>query len=331
MKELSSYLTNLVAADGDFSLGRMKDNPGDDTGTGLTVQTQNDIYYALVAMILKYRTGGLSDADESETAPDFVQAIEEMIGARVNTIAEWSAATTYSTLGASVMRHGIQFVVVNNTGNLNKDPLLQPSYWAAVPRTLDLFEAYTQARVVRAHSTPLHDYNDALYQEYFSLGIHQVGGVDGETFKAWGVHLDGATVTASTELDDLLDAYFLQTTFAPGTPKVLKDFRETVDRAMGATGGEADTIGERQEDQMQGHWHKITYNGSTDVGANSRETNNTGGSPVLSGSVSDPGAFQISDPRVDASGNGTPRTGTETRAKSGVTGVPYIVIMEKTS
>jgi hypothetical protein len=321
--KLISHLANITAPSGGFSKGRLKDNPGDGSGTGITVQTHNDFLYAFYALIEKYRTGGMSDADESETASDVIDALEEMVGLKVNTVAEWAVGTTYSTLGTPVMRYGMQFVNILNTANIGKDPVLQPAYWMAVPKADALFDHFSRGRVLRAECAGVHDYNGAKYQQYFSLGVHRVGGVAGAVFNAWGVHLDGGTVTGGSALDTLLASYFLQTSFAPGTPKVLKDARETVDRAGGVTGGLAPTIGVRQEDQGHGHYHTVYAYGSSpysgfgfapSTGASSSQT--TGGG----------GAWAAKDIVTDGT-NGTPRVGTETRVKAFVTGVPYFVIM----
>jgi hypothetical protein len=319
MKKISSYLANFEAPTGGFSEGKLKDNPGDDSGSGATVLTVNDLLYGFYALVKKYRTGGLADIDESENASDVVDAIEEAMGLKVSGVSAWSATTTYSTLGTSVMRHGMQFVNINATGNLNKDPVLQPPYWKAVPKAAELFRDYHAGRVIRAECSGIHDYNGAQYQQYFKLGVHKVGGASGAVFNAWGVHLDGGTVTGSSELDNLLTGYFLQTTFAPGTPKVLGNAKETVDRAHGATGGAAPIIGARQEDQGQGHLHLPLSPAANFYGGDTGSNQTNGGG--VNAQVATTGA-----PTTDGA-NGTPRVGLETRVKSFVTGVPYFVIM----
>lgn len=77
MKKISSYLINLIAPSAGFSEGRIKDDPGDGSGSGATVQTGNDWLYAIYAPILKYM-GALSDADESESASDMLNALERI-------------------------------------------------------------------------------------------------------------------------------------------------------------------------------------------------------------------------------------------------------------
>ena len=74
MKDIRTYLANYTAASSGYSLGKLKDNPGDDTGSALTADLFNDLLYAFYAFINKY--GTVSDTDESESASDFVDAVE---------------------------------------------------------------------------------------------------------------------------------------------------------------------------------------------------------------------------------------------------------------
>ena len=86
MKEILNYLTNSTAPSAGFSLGRLKDDPGDGSGSGVIVATHNDFLYALYAPILKY-LGAVSDTDESESASDFTDALERIaqtLGASVH-------------------------------------------------------------------------------------------------------------------------------------------------------------------------------------------------------------------------------------------------------
>lgn len=81
MKDIRSYLTNYDTATTAFSKGKLKDNPGDDTGSGITVKTHNDLYYAVIAVIERWLTGGIRGTDESEAAgtADLADAIEEYV------------------------------------------------------------------------------------------------------------------------------------------------------------------------------------------------------------------------------------------------------------
>ncbi|HOW83280.1 MAG TPA: hypothetical protein PK573_12020 [Spirochaetota bacterium] len=74
MKDIRSYLLNYTPASSGYSFGKLKDNPGDDTGSAVTEKWANDLMYAFYAFINKY--GTVSDTDESESASDFVDAVE---------------------------------------------------------------------------------------------------------------------------------------------------------------------------------------------------------------------------------------------------------------
>jgi hypothetical protein len=329
MKRISSYLANYDDPSSGFSEGKLRDNPGDETGSGITVQTHNDFLYGFYAVIKKFLTGGLSDTDESETNSDFANAIAEAIGLRVDGVDDWSASTTYSSLGQKVMRAGLQFICVNTTSNLNKDPLTQPLYWMVVPNSRELFEAYNSGRVIHGGTHPMHDYNNAAYQQYFSLGQHKIGGANGTIFNAYGVHLDGSTVTNGSTLDGILDTWFLKTTFAPGDPKVLVDAKGRLLRAIDATGGQADSIGEVLEDQMQGHKHAHYHHAFGYQGGGI--TGHIFGAGSATPPTQPPTSTLVNDgyvlnPYTDGT-NGTPRTGSTTRDKSLTVGVPYMVIM----
>jgi len=189
----------------------------------------------------------------------------------------------------------------------------------AVPNSRELFEAYNSGRVIYGDTHPIHDYNNAAYQRYFSLGRHKIGGASGTVFNAYGVHLDGGTVTEGSSLDNVLNTWFLKDTFAPGSPKVMKDAKGRLLRAIDATGGQAPTIGGLLEDQFQGHWHefntRVEYNTTAGSDIVHRQgTKNTLDQNTVIGAITD-------------GTHGTPRTGSTTRDKSLTVGVPYMVIM----
>jgi len=316
MKRISSVVTNYDAASTGFSEGKLRDNPGDDTGSSVVAAIDNDAYYGRYAVIKKYLTGGITDTDESETASDFLNGLEEMIGYRQDSVSAWSAAATYSTLDEKVMRAGMQFVCINTTSNLNLDPLTNPLHWMAVPDFRELFNMYNHGSLIYA-AHQLHDYNNAKYRQYFSLGLHKVGGASGTSFNAWGVHLDGSAV-GSGALSTIIETWYLKTPFAPGSvgARTLKDARGKVPRGVDATGGQADEIGEVLADQMQGHRH-----------SSSTAVSSTGGSGSwIAGTGTAAESSRILDPIADGT-NGTPRTGLFTRDKSITVGVPYMVIM----
>jgi DNA-binding beta-propeller fold protein YncE len=77
MRKISSLVTNRDPSTGGFSEGKFRDNPGNDTGSAATAKIVNDLYYGVIGIIKKY-LGDVSDAEESESANDALDAIEEM-------------------------------------------------------------------------------------------------------------------------------------------------------------------------------------------------------------------------------------------------------------
>lgn len=322
MREIATLFDNYVDPESGFSEGKIKDNPGDDTGSEIAANWGNDVLYALYAFIKKHRTDGLSDSAESENASDFCDAFAEAMGHIVDGIDAWSSVTTYDTLDALVTYAGMQFVCCNATGNLNKNPLTNPTYWYAVPRGAELFALFSAGRVVAGDCHPIHSFNNSLYRQYFQLGRHRIGdALTGTVFNFYGVHLDGTSVGSGGTLETIIEAWHLKDVLAPGSTgsRVLKDARNRVLRSMGATGGVAPTLGAVQEDAFQGHWHNpYSFNQNYRF----KPSYATGGSDRVA--IGDSGAY-VGDPASDGT-NGTPRTGKETRVKSLVVGVPYVVI-----
>lgn len=321
MKKIPSVVTNYDSATAGFSEGKLRDNPGDDTGSSVVAAIDNDAYYARLAVITKYRPSGITDTAESELNSDFRDGLEHMAGIQVDAVAEWSAATTYSTIDTPVMRHGLQFTNINTTSNVNKDPFTEPTFWMAVPDSRKLFSDFRECRVIGGQSHGLHDFNAAGYRQYFSLGTHVFGGVDGVTYNAWAVHLDG-TAVGSGDLSSIVESWAHKDSFAPGTvgARTLQDAKGKVLRAIDATGGQADLMAEVLNDQMQGHIHGIESlgaGGSTGRAAPS----STGTAPYFTID-----GTRTLNPSTDSI-NGTPRTGTKTRDQSITVGVPYVVIM----
>jgi len=323
MRKLSTILTNFDSPTSGYSEGKIRDNPGDDTGSGVVAAWGNDEYYAIVATIKKYLTGGaLSDNPESETASDFLQALESLAGVYVDGVSAWSSATAYTVPGTAVMRYGIQFANLS-TSNTNHDPLTSPTYWMAVPDKRELLAASHSGRVIVGDSAPLHDFNDGDYQQYFGLGRHNFGGAAGADYLAYGVHLDGQAI-GSGGLSDIVEAWHLKGVWMPGSTgsRTAADARGKVPRGIDATGGQADEMGEVLADQMQGHYHAEYYNNTATVsatalaGKHTSSTNDSG--PITNTSIKTP---------VTDGTNGTPRTGLFTRDKSYTVGVPYVVIL----
>lgn len=318
MFKISDIQTNYDAATAGFSEGKMRDNPGDDTGSGVLAALENDTYYALVAAIKKWKNSGiLSSAAESETASDFLQAMEELTGNYVDGVAAYNAGTTYTTIGTPVMRFGMQFVNIS-ASNLNHDPITSPTYWMAVPDKRQILAMAQGGRIIFGDSSAQHDYSNAAYAQYFSMGRHRFGGSAGAVYNAYAVHLDGSAVGAGA-LSAIIEAWHLKDAFAPGSvgARTLKDGRNCVARAVSASGGLNPTIGARLEDAFQGHYHQGYGNGTATAGS---------GVTPAQFSASLLATTAIKEAITDGA-NGTPRIAAETRVKSIAVGVPYFYVL----
>ena len=246
MRNLPTIVANYDSATTGFSDGTIRDNPGDDTGSGVMSAWGNDIWYALRAIVKKWHgAGDVSDTAESENNHDVLDAIEQMMGLSVYGVGTYNPSTTYSTVGESVLYAGMQFVNINATSNLGKTPLTEPDYWLPCPDSRELFVKSVHGLPVWGASHPMHDYNDSAYLQSFGLGTHRIGGYSGTTFTAVGVHLDGQGIGSSgTALSDIVEAWHLKDIWMPGAEgsRSSIDARGRLLRAIDATGGQADAM-----------------------------------------------------------------------------------------
>ena len=326
MRNLPSIVANYDSASTGFGDGKLRDNPGDDTGSGVMSAWGNDIWYALRAIVTTWHgAGDVSGTAESEKNHDVLDAIEQMIGLSVYGVDAYNPATTYSTLGESVTYAGMQFVNINATSNLGKTPLTEPDYWMPCPNGRELFVQSRHGIPQWGASHPIHDYNNSAYLQYFGLGTHRLGGYAGTTFKAYGIHLDGQGIgSTGTTLSNIVEAWHLKNIWMPGA----EGSRSSVNamgkllRAIEQTGGQAALMAEVLADQMQGHWHTYyEFNPAATAGGSTYHTIGNNGSNNNLGPTD-----IIRDPSSDGV-NGTPRTGKYTRDKSVTGGVPYMVVM----
>jgi hypothetical protein len=338
MRNLPSIVANYESASTGFSDGKLRDNPGDDTGSGVMSAWGNDIWYALRAIVTKWHgAGDVSDTPESENNHDVLSAIEQMMGLDVYGVDAYNPATTYSTLGESVMYAGIQFVNINASGNTNKDPLTEHDYWLPVPDSRYLFLQSAQGIPQWGASHPIHDFNKAAYKQYFGLGVHRIGGYNGTTFNAYGVHLDGQPIGGSgTALSGIVEAWHLKNVWFPssGGSRKSKDARGRLLRAIDSSGGQATVMAGVLEDQMQqitGSLTKMT----TSIKAPLHTSNNSATGALSQGAsvgsvnlpVSTSGDFPGSALSFNSANSPGARTGLTTRDKSVTGGVPYMVVM----
>jgi hypothetical protein len=333
MKNIQDYLTNKDAPSAGFSQGKLKDDPGDGSGSGIVVATHNDFLYCHLAPIIKY-IGDTSDTAESETASDALEAMEKMAGVANENVSEYSGATTYAQFD-HVMYLGMMFVslIGSNTGN---DPIDTPAKWMPCYNRDDAMVKYRNGEIIPGGIEEMHDIGDALYLQYYEFGKYNYGGNSGRNFQAYGVHLDGTQITGDATLVAIFDVgganeYPHLDIIAPDIVGVrtLMDAQGRVGRATDG-GTLTAAVGAVQADQVQGHMHYTGAGSSqTTYGIYGSTTNDIPGSATdrWTGTSSAPVyQYETSVPKDDGT-NGTPRTGTETRMLNYTTGVPSILVM----
>ena len=332
MKRPDSFLTNTTTPAG-RALGAAKNNPGDDSGSGMDKEVYNDPAYAILATVDSYKDGGNTDTDETTIASDLRDAIEQLTHKRVtdnatpiNSLAEWSNVTTYTTLGELVTHEGFQFVAHNVTGNLAKNPLTNPDFWFPIPKPNDLLERFASGQIYSGGLSPMADRAGGNYQQNIAFGRYRLGGNGGTFYNFFRVALDGTQVTGDGTLEAIFDPggsdeYFNIDLIAPdvvGT-RTLIDMGEKIVTPQ-SSGGENDTLGEEQDDRLQGHNvsspTRLANGQGNSVGANFPRTNGAiVATDALTGTIITDGV------------NGTPRTGLTTRPKEFTEGASYIIVM----
>lgn len=257
MKNIQTYLVNKDAPSGGFSVGKLKDDPGDSSGSSIRVATHNDYLYGFIAAITKY-LGAVSDTDESDTASDVLDAHETMAGIKNPNVLEYSNVTAYIA-DDHVMYLGLQFVaMVATTGN---NPIDNPDKWLPCFARDDAFIKWQKGDDIPGGFDPLHDYRDGAYRQVFDWGMYNIGGDpggSGRNFEAFGVHLDGTQITGDATLVAIFDVgggdeYHLLDIIAPdvvGT-RTLLDARGAVGAVIDAGGGSRVIVGAAQADAAQ--------------------------------------------------------------------------------
>ena len=342
MKLPSSFLTNTTTPAGRAE-GQAINDPGGGTGTGIDEEIYNDPAYASLAPIKSWKDGGISDSDETTLASDMRDALEEMTDKRVTdsvgsgSLDEWDVGTTYSTLGVMVTWKGFQFVTFNNTGNLAKDPLLNPDFWYPIPKPDELLMLFAGGHVIPGGMSDMVDRAGGNFNQNIAFGRYRLGANGDDFYNFFRVMLDGTVVTGDTTLeDDIFEIgtgteYPFADIFCPdvvGT-RTLLDLGEYVMAAQ-SDSGENDTLGEIQDDRFQGHEHNVNTSTATgdvsltstafladDVEANQKYGRASGNvlNTVLIGAAITDGV------------NGTPRIGTTTRPKELTEGASSVIVM----
>ncbi len=342
MKNPSSFLTNPTTPPGRAN-GQAINDPGGDTGSGIDEEIYNDPVYGHIAVIESYKDGGISDSDETTTASDVRDALEEITDRRVtdsgtpaNSIDEWDSGTTYSAVELVTWK-GFQFVAYNTTGNLNKNPLLFPDFWMLIPKPDDLLDKFFSGQVCSGGLSDIADRAGGNFAQNIEYGHYRLGGNGDDFYEFFRVTLDGTVVTGDTTLEDDIfkegtaDEYWNIDIVAPdvvGT-RTLLDMGDYIPTPQSSS-GDGDTVGDLIEDQFQGHrFYVLNVAAATSLNRYGHKTGEASGIRVATGSptTTTEAAYTHDTPVDDDKGNGTPRTGTTTHGKRFTEGASYIIVM----
>lgn len=337
MKQPDTFLTNTTTPSG-RAQGAAKNNPGDNTGSGMDKEIYNDPAYAIIAMADSYKEGGLSDADETTLASDLRDSIEELAGLKVtdpstpaNSVDDWDVAESGYVVGDLVMQNGYQYVLYYATGATGNEPgtLAGKPYWKKVPRLDLLMDHEDNGEPVPMGLHPMSDRAGAKFNQNIEYGRYRVGGNGGQFKQFYAVHLDGTQVTGDATLEAIFDPggadeYWNIDMIAPeelGT-RTLLDLGDYVPVPQ-SSGGDADTVGELVEDQMQqitGQFASIRFTGDsgTDTGAFSESTIASG---VLAAGGSDRTLVTF-----DSADSPDARTSTTTHGKRFTVASPAVIV-----
>ena len=336
MKNPSSYGTNTTTPAGRAN-GQFNNDPGGGTGSGIVAEADNDNIYACIAVIESYKEGGISDSDETTTASDMRDAIEELTAKKVDGISDWASGTSYSA-GDLVMRFGYQFVSYTVAANIGKDPVLNPDKWFKIPNPDVLLDKYFEG-LPHQDLSPIADRAGTDYQQNIAYGNFRIGGNGDDFYDFFRVHLDGTQVTGDATLVAIFDVgganeYFNLDLIAPdvlGT-RTLIDMGGRYIRSQSGASDVVPTMGEIHDDAMQRITGSFETRGNTDtISSGSLTSTPLGGTRSVAnfntGSIGTTDLFEY-DNANSITPNIAKTNDDETRVRSLVSGAAYVVVMQ---
>lgn len=316
MKEPKDFLTNTLTPAG-RELGEAKNNPGDNSGTGVDHETYNDLIYSAMATIQSYKQGGNSGTNETLLASDMRDALEEMTNKKVNGVDDYNPVTNYILPGVDlIMSKGFQFVNILDVTNNAKDPFLFPGSWLFIPSPEELMKLHWEGVPIDGGLNPVSDRASAQYLQHFLYGNYRLGD-NGEAFYNFNrVNLDSAVVTGNAELEAIFDVgggneYFNLDLIAPdnlGTRTLIDMSSRHI--APQSSGGDNDVLGGVLSDRFESHTHGLEF---PNLGGN-LSANATHGSTLTY-------FFGNDRPSLPAG------SGSTTRPKEFTVGSSYIIVM----
>jgi hypothetical protein len=183
---------------------------------------------------------------------------EGVVTERTADIDFWDSAVDYNTSEMLVIgADGIHYTSTGLTGNLDKDPVnpINSDYWYPSFGIKALIRKAKFGEICRGGMHKVNNIQDADYQTSLLLDKASFGGTEYEFYL---VHLDGSVVSGDATLEAIFDLggsaeYPFLEKYAPDVlgSHTLLDAQGRTFRSMTGAGGEAETLGEAQLDQMQ--------------------------------------------------------------------------------
>lgn len=342
MKKPSSFLTNTTTPAGRAN-GQAINDPGGGTGSGVDQEIFNDPAYCSIAVIESHKEGGISDSDETTTASDMRDAIEEMVSKKIDGVSDYASGTTYSAPGTVtdlVMHKGFQFINISNAGNLGNDPLANPLLWFKIPKVDTLMDQHYSGESISGGMSPVADRAGVKYLQNMLFGNYRLGGNGADFYDFFRVALDGTTVTGDATLEDDIfkigtaDEYWNIDLIAPdvlGT-RTLIDMGGHITESM-TVGGAIDSMGELHDDYMQritGSFSGAPFliGGGTIVADGVFEDSTLSASGTYQGGT---GGERVQTIELDSFDSDSPNPAKTHNARTAhaalVTGIDYIIVM----
>ena len=166
-------------------------------------------------------------------------------------------SVVYEDAGVVIERFGKHFTSTGLAGNTNKDPInpANINYWYPSPGIDKLIDQFVKGEIIQGGMHKVNDLGDGDYSTSLLLDKADFGGT---TYEFYRVALDGSVITSDSTLEGIFNTvsgtiYPHIDIFGPDSlgTRTLIDSRGRTVRSMTTGGGEADTLGEVQEDAMQ--------------------------------------------------------------------------------
>lgn len=240
-------------------------------------------------------------------------------------------SVAYDTAGVIVERAGVHYASTGLTGNTNKDPVdpVNTDYWFPSPGTTRLENS---AKTGIVESGEFHKSNNRADAEYSTSLLLDKKRIAGTTYEFYRVALDGTTVSGNATLEAIFDEgganeYPFLDIVAPdsGGTRTLIDMGGRYVRAQSGASDVVPTLGQIHDDALQrvtGAIVSVDGNGASATGSFTRSPG--AANQGSGGGVSNRFDFDIAN---STSPNPAKTNDIETRVRSLVVGISYIIVM----